>query len=496
MNIIYLFIIIIIIFNLCSSKENKLKNYILLPFIIEEKQNKEQIEYNSDIFIQEYFKKNIIFYFYLGNPPQKINGIIQNDNLCFELKNEEKLLNYKSEKYTPKYSSSFSLTSKQKRFISKEFMIIGYDLISFENINKKYNISFLLQKIDKKIIDINNISNKQYIAKIGLNKPLYYTGDQCPNFISGIKNKANLDKYTISFEFIDSNKGYIIIGDELYNYNPYKYHYSQYINSYSNKNFELFLHKTIISENDNKNILINNTYGYISYDLGVIIGTEEYKQIIDDIFFNKLISEGICQIDIVKYNISQNYYIFSCNTNNIYLNLFPKLIFVSKNYLYDFELNYSDLFIKLSNNKYYFLIIFKANNINNKSIKDIWILGQPFYKKYNFTINIDAKILGFYNPNLPIDENEKLKNDNNIKYNNDIDRSNNFLKKFIIIIFSIIFIVGLLIFTFVLGMKMKEQRKKRANELKDDNYEYLEDKKEKKFVKKFINIEMNSKIGI
>ena len=43
-------------------------------------------------------------------------------------------------------------------------------------------------------------------------------------------------------------------------------------------------------------------------------------------------------------------------------------------------------------------------------------------------------------------------------------------------------------------MKMKEERKKRANELKDDNYEYLSETKEKNNTKIKQIIELNSKI--
>ena len=105
-------------------------------------------------------------------------------------------------------------------------MTIGYDYFSLNNnnINEKYNISFYFQITKEKNISLNDIADKQYIAKISLNKPLYYTGYECPNFISEIKTKANLEKYTFSFEFTNSDKGNLIIGDELYNYNHKKYH--------------------------------------------------------------------------------------------------------------------------------------------------------------------------------------------------------------------------------------------------------------------------------
>ena len=462
----YLSIIIINFFlNLCESKETNSSNFILIPFSIEDKYQSIH-EYNSEIFIKNHFIKNLILNFNLGNPFQKINGIIEKNNLCFELKDGNNSSISFQEKYIPKQSSSFSLTSKPiYRTYKKDFMIIGYDFISFGNKNK-YNMSFLLQITEEENITIEYFKNKGYFAKIGINKPIYYSRDDCPNFISEIKQKANLSNYILSFEFINSNKGNIIIGDELYRYNNKKYHKSQYVHTHSNDDFEIFFDDIIVSDNHkNKNISFNGTYGFFDFNLGVIIGSKEYKQIINDLFFNKLIMENICQIDNITYNDSHIYSVYSCNDDIEKLKNFPKLTFASKNYLYNFEFIYSDLFIKLANNKYYFLIMFRANNM--KKTKDTWILGQPFYTKYTFTLNLDEKIIFFYNENLPIDK-EDLPSPN---------KKRNFAK-IIVIISLIIFILGLLVLAFYLGMVKNRQRKQRANELKDDNFEYFSESKE------------------
>ena len=466
-NIYLLIILINFFFFLYSSKETNSTKVILIPFSIEEKN---QTTFNSDIFIKNYFNKNLILDFNLGNPIQKINGIFLKNDLCLKLKEQSNTSSFLQEKYKPKLSSSFSLTNKPiyHIFQKNEYMTIGYDYISFDN-KDKYNLSFLFQITEEQNISIDEISNKEYFAEIGLNKPLYYYRDDCPNFICEIKQKANLTKYTISFEFINSNKGNIVIGDELYKYNNKKYYKSQFVHTHSNDDFELFFDNIIIEDNNNnKNFSFNGTYTFIDFNLGVIIGSKEYKQIIDEIFFNKLIKDNICQIDNVTYNSSQIYSIYNCKAELVNLINFPKLIFTSKNYLYNFKFNYSDLFIKLANNKYYFLIIFKANNIPRN--RDIWIIGQPFYTKYTFTLNLDEKIIYFYNPTLPIDKEETDDNSNP-------DRKKNL--KIIIIIILIIIIIGLFVLTFYLGMLQNRQRKIRANELKDENYEYFAESKEK-----------------
>ena len=121
-----------------------------------------------------------------------------------------------------------------------------------------------------------------------------------------------------------------------------------------------------------------------------------------------------------------------------------------------------DLFIKKFDNNFYFLVIFRQNADDN----DDWILGEPFYKKYTFSFNLDARIVGFYDKIFPDEKNneEKIENSN---------ESNNTVKIIFIIISCLILIALLMFLSFYYGMKLKEGRKKRANELKEDNYEYF-----------------------
>ena len=58
------------------------------------------------------------------------------------------------------------------------------------------------------------------------------------------------------------------------------------------------------------------------------------------------------------------------------------------------------------------------------------------------------------------------------------------MKKILITIIEIIFCVALIIIAYFIGMKVKEGRKKRTNELKDESYEYIS----------YDNIDINNKI--
>ena len=131
----------------------------------------------------------------------------------------------------------------------------------------------------------------------------------------------------------------------------------------------------------------------------------------------------------------------------------------SKNII--FEFSYQDLFKKVKN-KYYFLIAFETKN------KGIWRLGKPFLSKYSFVYNGEAKTIGFYQ-HIKNDSNT----DDNIKNNND----NGLLKLgfkniFIFIILLIIFIALIAFISFRYGKKINFMRKKLANELNDDDFEY------------------------
>ena len=140
--------------------------------------------------------------------------------------------------------------------------------------------------------------------------------------------------------------------------------------------------------------------------------------------------------------------------------------------------------------------IFKKNN--NTKEKEEWYLGEPFYKKYIFSVNLEAKTMGFYiNKERNINNvNDSKNNDNQNNITQNDERNNNILKYII----EIIIIIGLLFISYYIGVTVRERRRKRANELKDDNYEYLPEKN--KNINKHSNdinkqfIELNSKLGL
>ena len=142
----------------------------------------------------------------------------------------------------------------------------------------------------------------------------------------------------------------------------------------------------------------------------------------------------------------------------------------------------------------YFLIIFKNSNTTQNNENDLWYLGQPFIKKYPFSVNYDSKTIGFY---FQKEENDFLNNTKNtIKEIENNNRLVNVIKYIGVILISFI----ALYFAYYIGLKARERRRKRANEMKDDDYEYISetnkdvnkdnDNKNQKF------LELNTKFGI
>ena len=457
------------------------KRYITIPFSIQAVDK--NLILNSQSFIEKYFYKNLILDFSIGENPQQTNGIINQDLSCFEFI-EEKNISFDKNSlkfFSPKKSTSVKIRKEVIKisYQPDEYMALGSDLFSF---NEKNNMSFLFKRVkNEDEINLEEIRDKNYIVKIGMILPSREIAlkEKCPQFFYDVKKAANLSKYILSFEFGENNKGNLIFGDEMYRYNYTKYFESQYCGSYSSQNHQIFFNEAkMILNNDNTNIKITEgTYSIFYYNLGIIIGIEKYKKTIGEYFFDDLFNKQICTSDNVTFN-NTNYIIYSCDEKNFEdkIKTFPKLIFVSKAFEYDFELNYTDLFAKI-NNKYYFLVIFKEKNDKNT-----WILGQPFYKKYQFTINLDENWVGFYNPNkeiiipdIPEEGNSTDTNTSDSTKKKDNENTGmSKTKKILLIVGLVVLFIGLSVGMFFLGRKLKNDRKKRANELSDDNFDYTE----------------------
>ena len=99
----------------------------------------------------------------------------------------------------------------------------------------------------------------------------------------------------------------------------------------------------------------------------------------------------------------------------------------------------------------------------------IWYLGQPFYKKYTFSLNFDSKTIGFYIKKEK--DNDKGKEQNNTTIN----------KKLLLVILisvEVVIIIVLVTLSIIYYKKLRDNRKNRVNEI-NDTYEYIPENKMK-----------------
>ena len=399
------------------------KTVILEPLKIHFKQKPQ----NSDSNTFEKFKfYNIYTDISIGTPPQTIETKLTMEYSPFVIKSKEI-----EGKYNENESSTFS---KSKSYIIDFYLQLfkqGYystDLMKMTKLNGKelnVNVSYILAtKLEYK----RNLSYGQIGLKM---EDISIVRDQL--FISNLKKKDYINSYTFCFEFKNDDEGDIIIGEYPHqynkNYNQKYYHNTQKADSNGNWKFSF----DNISWNNQSFNLIKDVKIYI--DLGIIEGTQQYREFLEEKYLN------ISKCERNLYSKDSLFY-YTC-PSSLDITKFPPLQFYSKDLNFTFVLDHNDLFVK-DNDKYLFLITFGNYRADN------WVFGRLFLKKYKLIFNIDKKTIGFYSDNIT----------NKKKWN--------------LIIWIFVFILGLIIFGLIYLIYKKSillRRKKRANEIFDE-YDY------------------------
>ena len=460
--------------------------------------------FSSQDMINEWFYNGLYISLEMGNDKKDIYLFLDVENSDFTIGpcNKINITSFprliKNYSYFFSNSSSFSL-QEQKSPNDNKIYRIGKEIFTKENIELKF------------IINQYN-PNEPICGNIGLNV-LDKTSDIFEtNLLKQFNNIDLISNYIWTINYRAEQFGNIILGGEPHIYDDKNYFLSQYKTAYSqikiNTNNEqispwsfkfntVYLNKTtrINKDNNNDNNIINLYYNEaeLLIERGLIIGTEEYKKLIDKDFFNELFINKTCNSDIISFynNVigkESKYYVYSCDKEKFqgkdiyyrpeytkpYFN-FPSINFINKDLNYTFSLSYDNLFITKGRiyGKVFFLIIFEYEKENK-----IWKLGEPFLSKFKFVFNPDQKIIGFYNPNLPKIDNDiyrknNMSNDNEDIYEKEKNMKKNYFWYYLFSITIIIILTGIIIF---LATQLNKARKKRANELENSyNYEEVED---------------------
>ena len=270
-------------------------------------------------------------------------------------------------------------------------------------------------------------------------------------------------KFVYNQDKLFNATGKLIIGDLPNIVQPNKFHKSQLLTCYSYakdliNSWAIEFNSIYYYNKDNKTVKDTYYKVYIDINNYLIQAPNSYYYHIKNNFFNEYLSRGIC--NIYTGNGFEAIYCDKSENFNIYnLQKFPILYLQNNELQYIFEFTYEDLFVELDD-KIWFLITFPIFY----EIEE-WFFGIIFLRKYNLIFNQDSKTISFYNPNLPLEEEDNISN----KTINNFNDNKLIIFIVIIVILSFLFL-GLGFYIGKIVFNSKEKR--RFNEL-DDSFEYV-----------------------
>ena len=485
----FLFLIFIYTFKLSYG-------YIVLPFNLYNERTKSKTYILDNISGKDFLElttNKLVSSILIGTPKKRLELYITMDyNLFFIGKGycESNSISF----YEPLESDTF----KNKSFYTYPFddlrnMTLGNDTCSlFDNYNLNSNITLndVHLMYGSKINILNDVYDKIKVCGVmGLKlhemSDSYYKPFKPYDFSRSLKEN-NIGNYTDwSIEFFNDeqkkkNKGYdgfLILGagDENYlknikNIDPEDiiFTYSQYVQNVDEWRLRL---KEIyyLDSTGNKTLMKDFIRIEFNFDLDYYFVTKEYFESIKKNFFQKYLDSGICKVQKLKeFYLRYNY--ISCNNNFKEKSTFPTLHFVHEGYNYIFNLTVDDCFKEIDG-QILFLLFYDPWSPDNYKV------GKNFLKKYQFIFRADQKNIGFMNLESRNKGNEgnnddEHKNDSSNNGNSDNTNNSSDSKKLVYIFILLFLLIGIIIGVFVGKKVWDRNRKKRANELIDDDYEY------------------------
>ena len=492
---IYLYLILIIKKCILLSNES----FLILPLKKSNISYFNTLENISDIMNYIYYEPPIVE-FNLGTPEQKCNAIIkpddyvtyltsynhnitEGDNISNLIKLKYPNIDYFNDSNSVSIEYNETRTNLYYAFNIKIYKISS-DIFKFVNSTKENKFNFALA------------TSIQYDepGSIGLqiknqNSVLFYN----EGLLFQLKNKSYINNYKWFIYYGENGeKDYLVIGTSPHEFiHPVtgkkilpidldldKEYFSTYDEIYNGKcKMSIRFDEIYATSNINK---LNkdgefeekdlNKISYLKVDIGVVIGTTEYENYLKNNYFKDYLINNKCYIqNIILRNdlFSFTYRYFYCQ-DSLYKEIkksFKSLVFKKVEFSENFILSFNDLFLK-KNGYLIFLVIF--HNFEN----NYWNLGNIFMRKYQFVFDFGNIEIGYYHNRYKkegiIDE-----NDSDDKNSND----NNKALKYFGFISLIIILACLLVFLgFILGKKVNNVRKRKANELVDD-YEYKDEEK-------------------
>ena len=387
---------------------------------------------------------------------------------------------------------------------------------------------------DSNAVNIGLVWNTRYNNDHGIYEPFFNVvknNGYIDNYIHFI---YYFDEYEENLYFKDKNPvydGLIVLGNYPHEVMPDKYDiknlfwtnaFLKYFRFSNNEDVDwgIKFNEVYIDYGNNKKQQFEFLRGVFDLNVEYIFPPYKYYEAIKN-FFQPL--NDICFTEPIKALLNSDSNVYNmvyCDYKEFgekYLKTFPKLVFKIDDFNEEFEFTYKDLFKPVYDNKYYLFLIF--TEIFKKPLNNVyqpasypWTLGRIFFKKYQLVFDSLNKKVGYYKNNTKTIKEDTIDNideiitddtiqkesdsdinnqsDDEIKNTENIDKDKNEIntdkKDSGNILFIISMIVLSIIIVFVIGFCYecffnKKKRKKKANELIDENEnEYLSNGEDEK----------------
>ena len=183
-----------------------------------------------------------------------------------------------------------------------------------------------------------------------------------------------------------------------------------------------------------------------------ISGPQYFLYFLEEHYLYLPMVDGLCTEEVID-----SYTYIECDSS-LKPETFQNISFEQRGFEYTFNLTYEDLFVFDQKKQKYIFLIFIRDNSDNLE------LGTIFLRKFQFVFNENSQSIGIYKYYEGDDRDDKDKRGDNPDNDN-----SNIMKIVLIISLSVIFAVLLILTGMFIQKKIcNKDRKKRANELKDN----------------------------
>ena len=363
--------------------------------------------------ILDFFKNNNIYSFIeIGEPPQNLPIIITSHDSSSIIKKTDCPI---SSNYDINFSKNVQIIYEENN--NRYYFIKEY--ISFDKYNNnKLYMNFIYYNHTDIIGNTCGFIGTQFIQKNEVN--------DTNNLIIELKKMNIINKTIFYFNYTEDDNGFLNIGIEPFEINPLLYSKKnmKIINTDSILDFEIkktdryqfrwnlnfskvFYFKKLpiqskldpyVEVSRKKTRKVNYFQALLVPEQNLIKGPFEYQELIDDDFFDSLISNSVCK----KVNFERKFfYVCKKDYKDLIKKTFPSLYFYSNALNNMFVLNYDDLFIEKGEYLIFSIYFdFLQIEVFAGAFLSEWHFGKTFLKKYCFSFDPDKGQIRFYKDNI------------------------------------------------------------------------------------------------